>query len=62
MQPPELEELNGLMSDESVNAYAKVGVAALLDDKESFEVNKNQLSETDFRDLSNMPISRFFPK
>lgn len=62
LQPPELEELNGLMSDESVNAYAKVGVAALLDDKESFEVNKNQLSETDFRDLSNMPISRFFPK
>ena len=61
LQPSEIEELNGLMIDESVSAYVKVGVAALLDDKEGFEENKKQLSATDYRDLSNMPISKFFP-
>lgn len=61
LQPAEIEELIGMMSDESIDEYAKVGVAALLEDKESFEIFKQRLSERDYRDLSNMPISLFFP-
>ena len=62
LQSTEIEELIGMMSDESIDEYAKVGVAALLEDKESFEMYKLQLSERDYRDLSKMPIGRFFPK
>lgn len=62
LQSTEIEELIGVMSDESIDEYAKVGGAALLEDKESFEMYKLRLSERDYRDLSKMPISRFFPK
>lgn len=62
LNPTEIEELKGMILDESIGEYSKVGVAALLEDKESFERYKQQLSSKDFSDLCNMPISMFFPK
>lgn len=62
LNPTEIEELEEMILDESIGEYSKVGVAALLEDKESFERNKQQLSPKDYGDLCNMPISMFFPK
>ena len=62
LNPTEIEELEEMILDESIGEYSKVGVAALLEEKESFERYKQQLSPKDYGDLCNMPISMFFPK
>lgn len=61
LQTDEIEELRRMISDESISDYYKVGVAALLEDKERFERYKQLLLDRDYLELCNMPIRRFFP-
>ena len=62
LNPAEIELLKGMILDEFISEYSKVGVAALLDGKENFKRYKQQLSPTNYSDLCNMPISMFFSK
>lgn len=62
LNPAEIELLKGMILDESISEYSKVGVAALLEDKENFKRYKQQLLPTNYSDFCNMPISMFFSK
>jgi hypothetical protein len=60
LNPQENEYLQSLLSDEDLDSQLKLGASALLEDEVSFLHYKNEIPPTDFANLNEQPIAKFF--
>jgi hypothetical protein len=60
LNPQENEYLQSLLSDEDIDSQLKLGASALLEDEVSFLHYKNEIPPTDFANLNEQPIAKFF--
>ena len=60
LEMQEIKWLKSLLSYNKLENYIKLGVSALLEDKDLFLFYKKQISSEDFKNLQTQPISKFF--
>lgn len=60
LETQEIEWLKSLLIDDDLEIHFKLGVSALLEDKELFLYYKKQITSEDFEILKTQPISKFF--
>ena len=60
LEMQEIKWLKSLLSYNKLENYIKLGVSALLEDKDLFLFYKKQISSEDFKYLQTQPISKFF--